>query len=98
MTLVIIVGCVILWAVIQRHLNANGIQPRSRGSLRYQRRKARKLSVDVEALEIQTRYVDAGDLDEIRAKVDRFARKWLLIPTIIMAAMILWPFLDFLWK
>lgn len=55
MAIVVIIGCVILWAFIQASLNDQGIAPRSRGSLRYQRRKARKMGVDLDQVSINPR-------------------------------------------
>jgi hypothetical protein len=55
MHIIVLIICVILWLVIQAHLAKEGIEPRSRGSLRYQRRKARKLGVDVNDVVVRPR-------------------------------------------
>jgi len=55
MPIVIMVICVIVWLFIQAAMQDQGVQPRSRGSLRYQRRKARRLGLDPEDVPISPR-------------------------------------------
>lgn len=55
MTIIVIVGCVVLWLFVQASLADAGTPPRSRGSLRYQRRKARKVGVQPDAVGINPR-------------------------------------------
>lgn len=55
MHIIIMIGCLILWAVVQRHLTDIGHQPLSRGQLRYMRRKARRLGVPVEQVPYRPR-------------------------------------------
>jgi hypothetical protein len=96
--LAIIIGCVILWAILQNAAYRGGIQNRSRGSLRYQRRQARKLGIDPDKLEINSRAPIADDYDDTKARVNAFAKKWLLIPTILLWAFILWAVLQYFWQ
>ena len=49
------VACAILWLFIQASLADQGVPPRSRGSLRYQRRKARKLGLRFDQVEVRPR-------------------------------------------
>lgn len=58
MYVVIILALIILWAFIQSSLNDQGVPPRTRGSLRYQRRKVRKLGVAPDDVEITPKPVD----------------------------------------
>jgi hypothetical protein len=55
MAIVVMIICVIMWAFIHAHMQDQGVAPRSRGSLRYQRHKARKLNVDPADLRIRSR-------------------------------------------
>jgi len=55
MAIVVIIVCVIAYMFIQASLMDSGETPRSRGSLRYQRRKARRLGVDAENVHIDPR-------------------------------------------
>lgn len=49
MTWPLVIPLIVLWAMIQKSIvKTTGHGPRSRGSLRYQRRKARKMGVDVD--------------------------------------------------
>jgi hypothetical protein len=91
------IGCVVLWAILQHHLNANGVQTRSRGSLRYQRRKARRLGIDVEDVEIAPHNYPVSDYEAMRQRINKKARR-LLIPTLLLWLMLLWPFIERLWK
>jgi len=95
--IIILIACVIAWAVIQKSLLDSGVPPRSRSSLRYQRRKARKLGVNAEDLEINSRSRIPDGTDEIRERV-RVIGRWLWIPTGLIVAAILWPFIERLWK
>lgn len=65
MHIVIIIVCVILWAVVQASLKDKGVPPRTRGSLRYQRRKARKMGAAPEDVEIAPRPADWEPSDPI---------------------------------
>jgi len=55
---IVIVACVILWAVIQRNLSDQGYEPLSRGQLRYMRKKARKQGLDVSEIDYNPRHGD----------------------------------------
>ena len=55
MAIVIMIGCVVLWAAIQSSLVNMGEAPRSRGSLRYLRKKARRLGLDPAAVTVRPR-------------------------------------------
>jgi uncharacterized membrane protein YhaH (DUF805 family) len=48
------IACVIAWVAIQARLGNTGIPTRSRGSMRYQRRKARQLGLDPQDMAIQS--------------------------------------------
>ncbi len=52
---IVMVICVILWAVIQKNLRDQGHEPLSRGQLRYMRKKARKQGVDVSQISYKPR-------------------------------------------
>jgi len=51
LVVVVMVACVILWAVIQKNLRDQGYEPLSRGQLRYMRRKARKQGLNVSEID-----------------------------------------------
>jgi len=61
---IVIIGCIILWAFIQAGLKDQGIAPRSRGSLRYQRRKARKTDVEADQVSINPRVPSGWEPDD----------------------------------
>lgn len=65
MPIIVIVGALIAWAFIAAHNRDNGIAPRSRGSLRYQRRKARRFGIDAADVEISPRGPSYDDPDTI---------------------------------
>ena len=90
MAVVVMIACVILWAVIANYQYSSGTPIRSRGSLRYQRRKARKLGLSLDETPYETRAEPVSDYEETKAAVNRWAR-WLWIPTILLWAALLLP-------
>lgn len=55
MVIVVIIICVIAWLFIQAAMADQGLSPRTRGSLRYQRRKAAKLGLDPSDVTVSAR-------------------------------------------
>jgi hypothetical protein len=89
MVWLLIVPLIIVWAIIQKSItDTTGQYPRTRGSLRYQRRKARKLSVDAEDVPINPRLVSADE--DSRNWIDR-NQWWFALVAIVLWALILWP-------
>lgn len=52
---IVMIVCAVLWLAIQKNLADQGIEPLSRGQLRYMRKKARKQGVDVSQIDYNPR-------------------------------------------
>lgn len=87
----VIVPLIVLWAIIQQNIiKTTGHMPQSRGSLRYQRSKARKQGIDPEIVEISPHLAPVDDYAEIQRKVNRVGR-WLMVPVIAFWVAVLEP-------
>ena len=63
MAIVVMILAVIAWLFVQAALADAGQAPRSRGSLRYQRRKAAKLGLDPADVEVRPRGADLPPIE-----------------------------------
>ena len=85
MHVVIIIICIILWAILQGHIaDSTGQAPRSRSSHRAQRRKARKLGMSFEDVPYTPRDRPAEPF-----KFSASTNRKLLIATVVIWAVLL---------
>jgi hypothetical protein len=92
MIFLLLVPLIIAWAIIQANIvETTGNAPRSRPSLRYQRRKARKMGVDAEDVAIFPRLTPlAGDYQDAKARIAKW-NPYLWGAVIVIWAVILAP-------
>ena len=69
MAIVVMILAVIAWLFVQAALAAAGQGPRSRGSLRYQRRKAAKLGLDPADVEVRPRGAGPDSIEPVGRSV-----------------------------
>lgn len=69
MAIVVMILAVIAWLFVQAALADAGQAPRSRGSLRYQRRKAAKLGLDPVDVHVRPRGGDPHPIEPVRRSV-----------------------------
>jgi hypothetical protein len=91
MAIVLGIIAFVAWVFLHAHMDDLGIAPRSRGSLRYQRRKARKLGVDPQSVTVNARVPShhvASPYDPAAQKittVQHLARGLMLVVVMLMA-------------
>ena len=52
---IVMIVCIVLWLTIQKSLADQGVDPLSRGQLRYMRKRARKEGVDISQINYNPR-------------------------------------------
>lgn len=100
MGIILIIVGVVFYGFIHHSLRGMGETPRSRGSLRYQRRKARKLGLPVDLVNIRPKMEDTAFSNGVL----KYKNHYGLVMALWLASFVLWGWvamaflnLDLIW-